>query len=221
MRSALADTWPDQTSTPAVPANAPSIRPPASSAEPCRLTSQRLHRQERCIQPRDASDKEPGAPLQFPYCGRYPVELYNTVHPHSRVGYRAPGSISLCFLNPLASGLTGSTPAATARLRPFGASCERLGCAAPPRAGSGYEGRKRRSAANAAPRRREGWDISRSQGAHRDHPIACPVAAARTIVDPAARRVSRGEQTTALQRLGAINSGFDRPPRPRRAVPLC
>src|SRR5215472_15743065 len=35
VRSALADTWPDQTSTPAVPASAPSILPPASSAEPC------------------------------------------------------------------------------------------------------------------------------------------------------------------------------------------
>jgi transposase InsO family protein len=40
----------------------------------------------------------------------YWMEDHNTVHPHSRLGYRSPGSISLCFLNPLVSGLTGSTP---------------------------------------------------------------------------------------------------------------
>src|SRR5215472_3546277 len=66
VRSALADTWPDQTSTPAVPASAPSILPPASSAEPCRLPSQQLHGQGRCIQPRDARDREPRARPQPP-----------------------------------------------------------------------------------------------------------------------------------------------------------
>src|SRR6478672_1777858 len=82
VRSALADTWPDQTSTPVVPASAPSILPLASSAEPCRLTSRPLHGQERCIQPRDARNKEPRAALQFRYCGRYPAELYNDRRPH-------------------------------------------------------------------------------------------------------------------------------------------
>src|SRR5215469_14401140 len=82
VRSALADTWPDQTSMPAVPASAPSILPPASTAEPCRLTSQPLHGQGRCTQSRDARDKEPRALPQFRYCGRYPAELYNYRRPH-------------------------------------------------------------------------------------------------------------------------------------------
>ena len=60
-----------------------SLDPP--SREQCRTvrpTSQPLHGQERCIQPRDARDKEPRAPAQFRYCGRYPAESYNYRRPH-------------------------------------------------------------------------------------------------------------------------------------------
>jgi len=89
MRSASAGMRSDRTSRLAAPANALSLRRPASSAEPCRPPSRPLHGREQWIQPRDARGKEPRArPAQWS-CGRYLAALYNTVHPHKALGYRS------------------------------------------------------------------------------------------------------------------------------------
>jgi hypothetical protein len=95
VRSASAGMPPDRTSRPAAPANAPWLRHPENSAERCRPSFPLFHGHKQCIQPRDARDKELRARPTCRSCGRSLLELYNTVHPHSRLGYTAhPGSTS-------------------------------------------------------------------------------------------------------------------------------
>jgi hypothetical protein len=103
-RSALADTWPDRTSTPAVPASAPSIHPPLSSAEPRRLPSRPLHGHARRGPPRDATDKEPPAPPQLRSCGRYRIELYNESRPHTALGWLTRQEFALAAAQMAAEG---------------------------------------------------------------------------------------------------------------------
>jgi hypothetical protein len=85
-RSASAGTWCDRTSRPATPASALSRPRPGNSAERYRLTSRSLRAHGRCIQPKDARDKEPRALPRPRSDGRYHAELYNTIQPHSSLG---------------------------------------------------------------------------------------------------------------------------------------
>ncbi|WP_410055183.1 integrase core domain-containing protein, partial [Microvirga sp. Mcv34] len=50
-------------------------------------SSRQPHQAGRCTRPRGATDKELRA---LRSCGRSVVALYNTVRPHSSLGYRSP-----------------------------------------------------------------------------------------------------------------------------------
>jgi len=90
VRPASADRPRDQTSTPAIPASAPSLRHPGNSAERRRLLYRSPHGRGQRIQPRDAKDREPRALLPCRSCGRYRSALYNEERPHSKLGWMTP-----------------------------------------------------------------------------------------------------------------------------------
>jgi len=94
VRPASADMLRDRTSRPAVPASALLIHHPGSSAERRCLPSRSSHGRGQRSQPRGAKDRKPRALLSCPSCGRYRFALYNTVHPHSKLGGLAPNEFA-------------------------------------------------------------------------------------------------------------------------------
>jgi hypothetical protein len=76
-----------RTSTAAAQANAGNGRHPDCSEGRRRLVAQSPHGHEQHARTTDATGREPPAPRSY---GRYLVALYNTIHPHSALGYRSP-----------------------------------------------------------------------------------------------------------------------------------